>query len=71
MLSYQFGGLLMHYLEITENDFHNLWVLIVIANSLMLIPLPFLAFVNFDIKDEYHDGNHDNPQKEVFIFLNI
>lgn len=53
MLSYQFGGLLMHYLGITENDFHNLWILIVLANTLMLIPLPFLIFVNFDIKDEH------------------
>ena len=53
MLSYQFGGLLMHYLGITESDFHNLWILIVLANTLMLIPLPFLVFVNFEIKDDH------------------
>lgn len=52
MLSYQFGGLLMHYLGITENDFHNLWILIVLANSFLLLPLPFLSFVDFKIKDE-------------------
>jgi len=60
MLSYQFGGLLMHLLGITENNFERLWVLIVLANCLMLVPMPFLYFVDFDIKEEFFDV------KEVF-----
>lgn len=50
MLSFQFGGLLMHYLGITESNFQNLWILIVLANSFLLLPLPFLNLVDFKIK---------------------
>ena len=32
MLSYQIGGLLTTFLNITETRFENLWILILIAN---------------------------------------
>lgn len=44
-LSYQGGGLLMHWLEITESNFDNLWLLVVIANVSTLLPLPFLGLL--------------------------
>ena len=46
----------MHLLGITENNFERLWILIVLANCLMLVPMPFLYFVDFDIKEEVLDA---------------
>lgn len=45
ILSYQLGAALMHLLEITQNNFSNLWLLVVIANLSTLLPLPFLNWL--------------------------
>lgn len=48
LLSYQLGGLLIYYLNITEKHFDNLWLLILIANVTTLLPLPFIVSINFE-----------------------
>ncbi|KJH69724.1 folate/biopterin family MFS transporter [Aliterella atlantica] len=45
ILSYQLGAALMHLLGITQNNFSNLWLLVVIANLSTLLPLPFLNWL--------------------------
>lgn len=72
----------MYFLGITENNFGNLWILIVLANSLMLLPLPFIVLVDFEIKEEGHaklkenDENKNNHHEESpkvirFFFCNL
>jgi len=51
LLSYEFGAVIMHLLGITENNFTNLWLLVVITNLSTLIPLPFLGWL----------PRHDHP----------
>ncbi|PPS39166.1 folate/biopterin family MFS transporter [Chroococcidiopsis sp. TS-821] len=45
LLSYQLGALLMHWMGITQTNFQNLWLLVVIANVSTLLPLPFLNWL--------------------------
>jgi hypothetical protein len=45
VLSHEFGAVLMHWLQITESNFENLWLLVVIANGSTLLPLVFLRWV--------------------------
>ena len=44
-ISYQGGALLMHWLGITESNFDNLWLLVIIANISTLLPLPLLGWL--------------------------
>jgi folate/biopterin transporter len=45
MVSYQLGAGLMHLLGIAQNNFDNLWILVIIANLSTLLPLPFLHWL--------------------------
>ncbi|MDX2214408.1 MAG: folate/biopterin family MFS transporter [Oculatellaceae cyanobacterium bins.114] len=45
LLSYEFGAGLMHLLGVTDTDFTNLWLLVVITNLSTLLPFPFLAWL--------------------------
>ena len=45
LLSYEFGAVLMHWLGITETNFSQLWLLVVITNLSTLLPLPFLGWL--------------------------
>ncbi|HIK29416.1 MAG: folate/biopterin family MFS transporter [Oscillatoriaceae bacterium SKW80] len=45
LLSYETGALLMHLLGVTQTNFENLWLLIVIANISTLLPLPFITWL--------------------------
>ena len=51
LLSYEFGAVLMHLLGVTENNFTNLGLLVVITNLSTLLPLPFLSWL----------PGHENP----------
>lgn len=52
MISSQSGGLLMIFLGISQTHFSNLWALILITSTSMLLPLPLLYFVE-DIKPSH------------------
>lgn len=45
LLSQESGALLMHWLGISENNFSNLALLVVITNLSALLPLPFLGWL--------------------------
>ncbi|NEP44361.1 MAG: folate/biopterin family MFS transporter, partial [Okeania sp. SIO2H7] len=58
--SYQSGGLLMHWFGITESNFDNLWLLVVIANFSTLLPLLFLGWLpSANALSEEEDGDTD------------
>jgi folate/biopterin transporter len=45
LLSQESGALLMHWLGVSENNFSNLALLVVITNLSALLPLPFLGWL--------------------------
>jgi folate/biopterin transporter len=54
LLSHEFGAVLMHQLGVTESDFQNLWLLVLITNLSTLLPLPLLHWLP---KDEPSTSN--------------
>mmetsp|Transcript_36190 Transcript_36190/g.6480 ORF Transcript_36190/g.6480 Transcript_36190/m.6480 type:complete len:90 (-) Transcript_36190:14-283(-) len=46
LVSYQLGSLLMVILGITQSSFGNLWLMILLVNIIMLLPLPLLKLVS-------------------------
>jgi folate/biopterin transporter len=44
-VSYQLGALLMKYLHVTESNFEQLWLLVLITNLSGLLPLPLLGWL--------------------------
>lgn len=45
LLSGEFGALLTHWLGVTETNFENLWMLVLLSNLSTLLPLPFLSWL--------------------------
>lgn len=45
LLSHEMGAILTHWLGVTETNFENLWLLVVITNLTTLLPLPFLGWL--------------------------
>lgn len=45
LVSHELGALLTHFLGVTESNFDQLWLLIVITNVSSLLPLPFLGWL--------------------------
>ncbi|MFO8040345.1 MAG: folate/biopterin family MFS transporter [Sodalinema sp.] len=48
MVSYELGAVLMHWLNITESNFENLWLLVMLTNLSTLLPLPFIHWLPGD-----------------------
>lgn len=44
-VSYQLGALLMKYLHVTESNFDQLWLLVLITNLSGMLPLPLLGWL--------------------------
>ena len=47
LMSSQLGGILIDMLGITDSQFKNLWLLVLLAKLLQLVPLPLIVFVDF------------------------
>lgn len=45
LLSHELGALLTHWLTVTETDFTNLWLLVLLTNTTTLLPLPLLKML--------------------------
>ncbi|MGB3300759.1 MAG: folate/biopterin family MFS transporter [Phormidesmis sp.] len=45
LLSHELGALLTHWLAVTETDFTNLWLLVLLTNVSTLLPLPLLKLL--------------------------
>ncbi|EGR27579.1 hypothetical protein IMG5_193790 [Ichthyophthirius multifiliis] len=48
LIAGQLGGLFTYYLRITETNFDNLWILVVIANVTTAMPLLFINMIDTD-----------------------
>lgn len=57
LLSHEGGALLTHLLGITDRNFDNLWLLIVITNLSTLLPLPFLNWLPADSTESSDPNN--------------
>ena len=57
LISHEGGALLMHWLKVTETNFDNLWLLVIITNLSTLLPLPLLNWLpSFNAETE-EEGN--------------
>lgn len=59
LVSYEGGALLTHWLGITDRNFDNLWLLVLITNLSTLLPLPFLSWLPGE-NTETGDPNNQN-----------
>jgi folate/biopterin transporter len=69
LLSHEIGALLTHWLGVTETNFDQLWLLVVITNATSLLPLPFLGWLpKTDPQAEIQGTgtHHSLPPAEVF-----
>lgn len=48
LLSHELGALLTHWLGVTETNFDNLWLLVIITNLSTLLPLPLIHWLPND-----------------------
>jgi hypothetical protein len=48
LVSYEFGALLTHWLGVTETNFDQLWLLVLITNLSTVLPLPLLGWLPAD-----------------------
>ena len=61
LCSFQLGAGLTYLLGVTESNFNNLWLLVLIANISSLLPLPLLSW----LPDEKNDQSEETTQKSV------
>jgi folate/biopterin transporter len=68
LLSQEIGALLTHWLGVTENNFEQLWLLVVITNLSTLLPLPLIGWVpSGDPQQvELSQKNASLPSAELF-----
>ena len=71
LLSHEFGALLTSWLGVTESNFDNLWLLVIITNLSTLLPLPFLGWLpSGDPKEEY-EGEYSPGEAPVHSSGNL
>ena len=61
VVSDNLGGLLTWAVGVTENDFHNLWILVLICNIANLLPIPLLYTL---VPKEEDLAVHDSERAE-------
>ncbi|NES81835.1 MAG: folate/biopterin family MFS transporter, partial [Moorea sp. SIO2B7] len=69
LVSHELGALLTHLLEVTETNFENLWLLVLITNLSTLLPLPLLSWLPAgDPKDMEKEAisTRELPASEIF-----
>ena len=54
LFSFQLGAGLTYLLGVTESNFENLWLLVLIANVTSLLPLPLLKWLPDDQNGKSH-----------------
>ena len=65
LLSHEFGALLTNWLGVTETNFENLWLLLLITNLSTLLPLPLLNWLPNE--DPQQQSKLDNlPVAEIY-----
>ncbi|MDX2256551.1 MAG: folate/biopterin family MFS transporter [Pseudanabaenaceae cyanobacterium bins.39] len=61
LCSFQLGAGLTYILGVTESNFENLWILVLIANVSSLLPLPLLNWLPEEKKIDLSYLNNPNP----------
>lgn len=64
LLSHESGALLTHALGVTDSNFDNLWILVIITNLTTLIPLPFLGWLPHGA-EEMNSAEILSPEPEM------
>ena len=57
LLSHEFGAVLTSWLGVTESNFDNMWLLVIITNLSTLLPLPFLGWLPSGDPKEHSSNN--------------
>ncbi|MGD1699759.1 folate/biopterin family MFS transporter [Dapis sp. BLCC M229] len=66
LISHEGGALLMHWLKVTETNFDNLWLLVIITNLSTLLPLPLLNWLpSFNAQIEQEENINSLPVLEA------
>jgi folate/biopterin transporter len=58
LVSYELGAGLMHLMGISENNFDNLWLLVLLTNLSTILPLPFIKWL---------PGENNQKREKLFI----
>jgi hypothetical protein len=58
LCSFQLGAGLTYLLGVTESNFDNLWILVLIANVTSLLPLPLLNWLPDEQEINYKSNNN-------------
>ncbi|MCU0542553.1 MAG: folate/biopterin family MFS transporter [Oscillatoriaceae cyanobacterium Prado104] len=64
LLSYESGALLTHWMGITDRNFDNLALLVIVTNLSTLLPLPFLGWLPAANEESESDYQHSLPVLE-------
>jgi folate/biopterin transporter len=67
LVSYETGAVLMHWMGITENNFSNLPLLIVLTNLSTLLPLPLIGWLPGAVETQ----NSENPASTLHPLTTI
>ncbi len=71
LISHESGALLMHWLKVTETNFDNLWLLVIITNLSTLLPLPLLNLLpSFNAQIEQEENINSIPLLEPELIGN-
>ena len=66
MLSFQFGGILMWTLGVTETNFERLWILILVVNLIVLLPIPLVLNIEIGAAQNIAEKFKINENKDTF-----
>jgi len=69
MLSDYFGALIQHALGITENNFDNLWIAILISRILFLLPVFFVSLLPDNITGDDPEEDPEIPEENAPNFI--
>ena len=69
LVSYELGALLTHWFGVTDTNFDNLWILVLITNLSTLLPLPLLGWLPAadatNPNTEAHSALEADPAKPI------
>lgn len=60
LVSYQSGSLMMRLLGITQTNFDLLWLMLLLTNVIMLLPLPMLRLIPDEPTTKNQENGYDN-----------
>ena len=69
LLSHELGALLTHQLGVTETDFSNLWLLVLVTNLTTLLPLPLLGML--PAASAVQPGDSENTETVPEVVLSV